>query len=151
MSYVFIAPLALSLFLTGCETTKDAEKEKPKLTETLRPTLTEAEKANLAEVMLDRMLTGINKDDYSLYSENFFSGLKDQIKAKDFATINADLKKQIGDYKSRTYLGMLNKPLVDVFIWKSKFTKTDEDVLIRLFLLEEEGKLKVSSFSISPY
>jgi len=148
-----IAILVGLSIITGCLTTEQDKKdaEKPKLTETLRPTLTETEKVNLAEVILDKMIAGINKDDYSLYSEYFFKGLKDQIKEKDFITMKTDLKKQLGDYKSRTYMGMLNKPLIDVFIWKAKFTKTDEDVLIRLFLIEENEKYKVSSFSISPF
>ncbi|MFZ2658022.1 MAG: hypothetical protein WAX69_24030 [Victivallales bacterium] len=151
-----LASLLALAFLAGCETTKISEQgkkdaEKPNLSETLRPTLTEAEKVNLADAIVDRMLNGINKDDYALYSSNFYKGLKDQIKEKDFKTLNDDLKKQLGDYKSKTYLGMLNKPLIDIFIWKSKFTKTDEDVLIRIFLIEEDGKYKVSSFSISPF
>ena len=119
--------------------------------ETLRPTLTEAEKVNLAEAMVDRMLNGINKDDYALYSGNFFKGLKDQVKEKDFKALNDDLKKQIGEYKSRKFMDILNKKLVDIFLLKAKFTKTDEDVLIRLFLIEDEGQYKVSSFSISPF
>lgn len=156
-----IVGLLASAFLAGCLTTKpssaDAEKdkadkkdEKP-LLETLRPTLTEAEKINLAEAIVDKMLLGINKDDYSLYSGNFFRGLKDQVKEKDFKTLNDDLKKQIGEYKSRKFMDIVNKKLVDIFFWKAKFTKTDEDVLIRLFLIEEEGKYKVSSFSIGPF
>jgi hypothetical protein len=156
-----IVGLLVFAFLAGCETTKpssgDADKDKAEkkdekqLVETLRPTLTEAEKINLAEAMVDRMLKGINKDDYSLYSGNFFKGLKDQVKEKDFKALNDDLKKQIGEYKSRKFMDILNKKLVDIFIWKAKFSKTDEDVLVRLFLIEDEGQYKVSSFSISPF
>ncbi|HCE42622.1 MAG TPA: hypothetical protein DET40_03640 [Lentisphaeria bacterium] len=150
-----IAGLLVLLAFTGCETTNPAQEKKdaeePKLSETLRPALAEAEKVNLAEVIIDRMLSGMNKDSYDLYTENFFKGLKDQVKEKDFMTLNTDLRKQLGDYKSKTYMGMLNKPLIDIFLWKAKFTKTDEDVLIRLFLIEEDGKYKVSSFSISPF
>lgn len=156
-----IVGLLVFALLAGCETVKpssgDADKdktgkkdEKP-LVETLRPTLTEAEKINLADPILDRMLKGINKGDYTLYSGNFFKGLKDQVKEKDFKTLNDDLKKQIGEYKSRKFMDILNKKLVDIFVWKAKFTKTDEDVMIRLFLIEDEGQYKVSSFSISPF
>jgi hypothetical protein len=151
-----IVGLIAFAFLAGCETTKpstgDKEKkdEKP-LLETLRPTLTEAEKVNLAEVMVDKMLKGINKDNYALYSADFYKGLKEQVKEKDFKALNDDLKKQIGEYESRTFLGMLNKKLVDIFLWKAKFSKMDEDVLIRIFLIEDEGKYKVSSFSVSPF
>lgn len=156
-----IVGLLAFAFLVGCETTKpasgDADKDKAEkkdekqLVETLRPSLTEAEKINLAEPMLERMMNGINKDDFSIYSGDFFKGLKDQIKEKEWKTSNDDLKKQAGDYESRTYLGMLNKPLIDIFIWKGKFTKNDGDVLIRLGLIEDEGKYKVAIFSISPF
>ena len=148
-------------FLVGCETTKpssvDAEKgragkqEEKQIAETLRPTLSEPEKIALAESIVDGMLKGVNKDDYTLYSGSFFKGLKEQVKEKDFRTLNDDLKKQVGEYKSRKFIGMLNKKLIDVFLWKAKFTKTDEDAMIRLFLIEEEGQYRVSSFSISPF
>ena len=154
-----IVGLLASALLAGCLTTKpsDADKDKAEkkdekpLLETLRPSLTETEKINLAEPIVDKMLRGINKDDYALYSDNFYKGLKDQIKEKDFKALNDDLKKQIGEYKSRKFMDILNKKLVDIFVWKAKFTKTDEDVMIRLFLIEDEGKYKVSSFSISPF
>ncbi len=154
------AALAALAIFAGCETTKetrtqkevsDDDKPKAPLAESLRPSLSETEKVNLADAIVERMLAGINKDNYGLYSENFFKGLKDQVKEKDFKVINADLKKQIGEYQSKSYMGMLNKPMVDVFFWKAKFSNTKDDVLIRLFLIEEDGKYKVSSFSIGPY
>jgi hypothetical protein len=156
-----IVVLLAFAFLSGCETIKpssgDADKDKAEkkdekqAVETLRPTLNEAEKNALAESMVDGMLKGINKDDYALYCGNFYKGLKEQFKEKDFKALNDDLKKQVGEYKSRKFIGMLNKKLVDIFLWKAKFTKTDEDVLIRLFLIEDEGQYKVSLFSISPF
>lgn len=156
-----IAGLVAVALFAGCETTKpasgDADKDKvekkdPKqLVETLRPSLTEAEKIALAEGILEKMVDGINKDDYSLYTNDFFKGLKEQVKEKEWKASNDDLKKQAGDYEARFYMGMLNKPLVDVFIWKGKFTKNEGDVLIRLGLIEDEGKYKVTIFSISPF
>ena len=143
--------LAVSL-LAGCETTKNAEKkneDKQKLAETLRPTLTESEKANLAEAILDRMMTGLNGDDYAMYSGSFFQGLKDQLPEKAFKSFRDELKKDMGEYKSRQYLGMLNKKLVDVFIWKAKFSNSDDECLIRLSLVEDEGVYKVLGFNIS--
>ena len=156
-----IVGLLMFAFLAGCETTtpsvgdtgkdKGEKKDENNLGETLRPTLTDTEKVNLAEPILDRILHGVNKDNYAIYSENFSVGLKEQITEKDFKTLNEDLLKKIGEYKSRKFLGLLNKKLVDIYIWKAKFAKTDEDFMIRLFLIEDGGKLKVFSFSITPF
>ncbi len=145
---VFSGIMAAAI-LAGCETTKNTEKkdeEKSNLSETLRPTLTEAEKINLAEVILDRMLEGMKKEDYNLYTSNFFKGLKDQLGTKEFTAWREDFKKNLGDYKSRVSLGMLNKKLIDVFLWKAKFSGTDEDILIRIMLIEEDGVYKVMGF-----
>ena len=154
-----IACLLAFTLLAGCETTKPASadaakdkagnKDEKPLVETLRPTLTEAEKVNLADPILERMMNGINKDDYSLYSGNFFKGLKDQFSEKDFKDFRAELNKDIGEYKSKTYLGVLNKKLVDVFIWKAKFSNSDDECLIRITLIEDEGIYKVLGFTIS--
>jgi hypothetical protein len=156
-----IVGLLMFALLADCETTAPAtgdavngkaeKKDENKLAETLRPTLTDAEKINLAEPMLDRILQGVNKGDYALYSSNFSKGLKDQITEKDFKTLNEDLKTKIGEYKSRKFMDILNKKLVDIYVWKAKFTKIDEDFMIRLFLIEDEGKFKVFSFSITPF
>jgi hypothetical protein len=151
---------ALSLaLLAGCETIKpsdaDAAKDKPEnksgeqLAETLRPTLGEAEKISLAEVIVEKLMNGINNDDYALYSEDFFQGLKDQFSESGFKSLRVELKNDMGDYKSRTCLGMLNKKLVDVFIWKAKFSNSDDDCLIRLTLIEDKGVYKVLGFNIS--
>lgn len=154
-----IACLLAFALLAGCETTKPAaadaakdkggNKDEKPLVETLRPTLTEAEKVNLADPILERMMNGINKDDYSLYSGNFFKGLKDQFSEKDFKDFRTELNKDIGEYKSKTYLGVLNKKLVDVFIWKAKFSNSDDECLIRITLIEDEGVYKVLGFTIS--
>ena len=156
-----VVSLLMFAFIAGCETTgissEDAGKDKPgkkdenKLGETLRPALTDVEKVKLAEPMLDTILQGASKDDYAVYSSNFSKGLKDQLTEKDFKILNDDLKKKIGEYDSRKFLGILNKKLVDIYVWKAKFTKTDEDFMIRLFLVEDEGKFKVFSFSITPF
>jgi hypothetical protein len=130
---------------------KSEKKDGSKLAETLRPTLTDAEKVNLAEPILERILQGVNKNDYAVYSDNFSKGLKAQITEKEFKVLNDDLIKKIGEYKSRKFLGILSKKLVDIYLWKAKFAKTDEDFMIRLFLIEDEGKLKVFSFSITPF
>lgn len=130
---------------------KSEKKNESKLAETLRPTLTDVEKVNLAEPILERILQGVNKGDYAVYSDNFSKGLKDQITEKDFKVLNDDLLKKIGEYKSRKFLGILNKKLVDIYLWKAKFAKSDEDFMIRLFLIEDEGKFKIFSFSITPF
>ncbi|HBC87833.1 MAG TPA: hypothetical protein DCZ94_12835 [Lentisphaeria bacterium] len=153
----FLAGILALAILAGCETTSDSTKKpaddpaKNQLTETLRPKLTEAEKANLAEVILDGMLAGVSRDDYAMYSKNFFKGLLEKYKINDFKDINTNMKKEMGEYQSKSYMGMLYKPLGDVFLWKAKFSNTNEDVLIRLFLIEEEGKYKVAMFSIGPF
>jgi hypothetical protein len=151
-----IASLLTFAVLAGCETTKNSEQEKKdsekaNLTEVLRPTLTEAEKINLAEVILDKMLNGITKDNYGLYSSNFFKGLKEQMPEKTFKDFRSNLTKDMGEYKSRTYIGMLNKKLFDVFIWKVKFSNSEDDCLIRLTLVEDEGAYKVLGFSITKF
>ncbi len=154
-----IVGMLVCALLAGCETTKltsgetdmdkGEKKNEKQLMETLRPFLTETEKIDLADAILERMMSGINKDDYALYSGNFHKGMEDQFPEKRFRKFRSELREDLGEYKSRTYIGILNKKLADVFIWKAKFSNSDDDCLIRLTLIEDEGVYKVLGFHIS--
>jgi len=99
---------------------------------------------NLAEPVLDTVLTGFNNGDYGLYSQHFDDTLKDAITPKKFQQVREDILRKLGKYQSRVYLGFLQHGKSTVALWKGRFSKADDDVLVKLVLSKRGDKILVS-------
>jgi len=85
-----------------------------------------------AEPLLDTMMEGFAKGNYGLYAKDFDDTLKELISEEKFSKTRKEIMNKFGNYKSRTYLGFLTKGKTTQVMWKGKFDKGDDDVLIRL-------------------
>jgi hypothetical protein len=104
-----------------------------------------------AEEIVSNILEATGSNDYTKYTKDFTEGLAEKITKKDFEAKNEKLKEDIGEFKEKHFLGVLNKKLFDVYLWKTKFSKHDDEMLMRLFLIDEDGTYKVYMFNISPF
>ena len=155
--------LASIMILTGCSmfssSTKPENQKPPEEKPAVQAepgkasvqSLPEAEKLKLAEPILGALLKGMADVNYNAYSENFTQGLKENVTEKDFKYRTEKMKEDIGDLQTKTFIGVLNKSLFDVYLWKAKFSKHNDEQLMRLFLINEDGKYKVYMFNISPF
>ena len=97
----------------------------------------------VADPILDGILQGFKEGDYGLYSQNFDDTLKDVISKKKFLQTRTQIIKSIGTYESRSYLGYLQKGKTTVILWKGRFAKSADDVLIKLVLSRRGDQTKV--------
>lgn len=93
---------------------------------------TDAAVQAVAEPVLDAVLAGFNQGNYQVYSQYFDDTLKEAISPKKFQEVRSHILKSLGAYKSRTYLGFVQKNQTTVVLWKGVFDQTDDDVLIKL-------------------
>lgn len=98
----------------------------------------------VAEPILETVLKGLNEGEYEVYCQYFDDTLKRVVSPKNFAQVRGNILKSIGDYESRSYLGYLEKGKTTVVLWKGKFAKSTDDVLIKLVLSRQEDQIKVS-------
>lgn len=98
----------------------------------------------IAEPILDTVLSGFNKNNYAAYSQYFDDTLKDAIPEKKFQQVRSDILKKLGKYQSHTYLGYQTKGNFTVVLWKGRFSKATDDVLIKLVLSRRVDKVQVS-------
>jgi hypothetical protein len=96
----------------------------------------------LADPILDAMLQGFQEGDYEVYSQCFDDALKNTITPKKFQQSKTDLIRSLGDYQGRTYLGFMEKGKNTVVLWKGRFSKSADDVLIRLALVRRGDQVK---------
>ena len=98
----------------------------------------------IAEPILDSILEGFKTSDYAKYSKDFDDTLKEAISQKKVFEVSGQIKSSIGNYQSREYLGFLTKGQMTVVLWKGRFNKSEDDVLIRLVISKRGNKYLVT-------
>ncbi len=97
----------------------------------------------IANPVLNRILTGIKENNYKIYSSDFSDTVKNAVTPKKFTADNEQIEKALGSYLSREYLGYLCVNNMNVVLWKAHFSKTSNDVLVKLVLSRIDGKVAV--------
>lgn len=99
-----------------------------------------------AEKLAGSVLEGIKKKDYKEFSKNMTYEMKSTITQDKFKILLKRFENELGDYESRQYLGTLKQGPLKVALWKAKFSKTNNELLLRLVIGELDGKPKVFGF-----
>jgi len=86
----------------------------------------------VADPMLDSILDGLKEDNYWKYSRNFDDTLKKSISEERFSEIRGQIEGKIGNCLYREYLGYLNREKMTIVLWRAKFDKSDNDIMIKL-------------------
>ncbi|MEW6388593.1 MAG: DUF3887 domain-containing protein [Thermodesulfobacteriota bacterium] len=97
----------------------------------------------VAEPILDNLLAGFNAGDYAQYSRDFDTTLKEAISPKKFQQTRQTILNKMGKYEAKSFLGFLQQGRMTVVLWKGKFAKTEDDVLIKLVLSKRPEKTVV--------
>ena len=95
---------------------------------------------------LDKLIDAYENSDYIEYSQLFSKDVRKILTKSVFLAGNKKIKYDLGKYISREYLGFLKENEMTVFLWKAQFTKTQNDVLVRLTLSKQNGKNMVMGF-----
>jgi hypothetical protein len=104
---------------------------------------TNAQVEKVANPILDAVLQGFSEGNYGLYSKYFDDTLKDVITKKKFMQVRKKILGNIGKCQSRSYLGFLQQGKTTVVLWKGKFSRTNDDILIKLVLSRRGDQIKV--------
>jgi hypothetical protein len=98
----------------------------------------------IAEPILDNILEGFKTDDYVKYSRDLDDTLKETIPENKFLETDRQIESSIGNYQSREYLGFLTKGQMTVVLWKGRFDRSVDDVLIKLVVSKRKDKYLVT-------
>ncbi len=93
----------------------------------------------IADPLLDNILDGFKFDKYTQYSRDFDPALKVIGSRTKFFKVSRRIKSTLGSYLYREYMGSLLKGDMIVVLWKGKFDKTKNDVLIKL-VIKKQGR-----------
>jgi len=105
---------------------------------------TDEEVRGIVEPMLDNILEGMKVGDYNKYSKDFDDTTEEAVSEKRFLEFDSQVKKHMGNYLSREYLGFLTKTGMTIVLWKAQFDKTEEDILIKLVISKKEDRYLIT-------
>jgi len=135
----------------ACQSVNDDANPSPDAAAPTKSTMDEATKRAEADRILGELLAGMAEQDYTKFIACHIPERRTQINREQFLKMAQAIANDLGEYQQREYLGRLDKQILDIFLWKARFSKTDEDALLRLMLGEVDGRYQVFSFSIAPY
>jgi len=87
-----------------------------------------------ATAALERIMQAISEGDYVLYTRDFSKQMKDSQGREPFLQLQSNLQRSLGKFKSVQYLGSYVQYGSTIALFKARFSKEKEDVLIRLVL-----------------
>ena len=93
--------------------------------------------------ILENILSGIEKNNYKIYSSDFDDNMKKASPESKFKDDREQMISLVGLIKEKAYLGFLNKEYYTLVLWKGKSDKSDDDILIQLVCSKQNDKIFV--------
>lgn len=103
---------------------------------------------NIATPILDNILKGITNNDYAVFSRDFDSQMQKSVPARQFKITCDQIFYKYGKYKFKQYMCYYNQQKMTVVLYKAKFDKSIDDVLIKLAVTRDKNKYLVTGFWI---
>jgi hypothetical protein len=97
-----------------------------------------------AAKLIEEIVQGISEGDYGLYSQHFSKPMKESQTRENFLELQRSLQKSIGKFQSLEYLGFYSQYGNLITLFKARFSKDKDDVLIRLVLESYGADAKVT-------
>jgi hypothetical protein len=97
-----------------------------------------------ATAALEGIIQAIYQGDYALYTHDFSKQMKDSQDRESFLQLQSNLQRGLGKFKSMEYLGFYSQYGGAVTLFKARFSKEKEDVLIRLVLDRKKSPPKIT-------
>jgi len=97
-----------------------------------------------ATAALERIMQAISEGDYVLYTRDFSKQMKDSQDRESFLQLQSNLQRSLGKFKSMECLGFYVQYGGTIILFKARFSKEKEDVLIRLVLDRKKSPAQVT-------
>ncbi len=97
-----------------------------------------------ATAILERIVQAISEGDYELYTRDFSKQMKNAQDRQSFLQLQSNLQRSLGKFKSLEYLGFYIQYGGAITLFKVRFSKEKEDVLIKLVLDSKKSPPQVT-------
>lgn len=145
---LFISSLTI-VFVLGCSNTSsdNAPQIEQKKEIYSSSNLSQCKDAVQAgQVMADSVINGLDSGNYEMYVRDFTDESKKSFTDKIFQDAHKAVDSHLGKIKTKQYLGSYQKNGYWVLLWKAKYSKANEDILLELYVKKVGNSYKVAAF-----
>jgi hypothetical protein len=97
-----------------------------------------------ASHILENVIRGVFEGDFGLYARDFSPAMKKTQDRETFLRLQSKLQRALGKLKSIEYLGSYRQLGEIITLFKGRFSKEKNDVLIKLVLQDHQGNFKAT-------
>lgn len=105
---------------------------------------TDSQVKAIAAPMLDDVLDGLKNNNYGQYAKDFDATLREVISKSEFIKVRGQIEETMGFCESKEYIGFLVKGDMTMALWKARFSKSADDILIKLIVTKRGDKYLVA-------
>ncbi len=145
---LFISSLTVVL-VQGCSSVSSdkAPKIEPKKEICASSNLSQCKDVEQAgQVMVDGVINGLDSGNYEAYVRDFTDESRKSFTNEIFQDAYKAVGTNLGKIKTKQYLGSYQKNEYWVLLWKAKYSKANEDVLLELYVKKVGNSYKVAAF-----
>ena len=148
---LFIALIGAAMLLSACSSTKvetpptDEKKIVVPPTEGLDKCSTSVDAGKL---MIKSVIEGLTQQKYDLYSRDFTEQNKKYFNDKVFNEASEAVKNELGEFKSDNFVGFWVKGNYTIVLWKARFSKTKDDILIEMYISKDDKGYKIAAVKV---
>ena len=139
--------MAIGGLFAGCTTTSNLKAEKEAY---VAPTdLKNCQNfEDAAKKMVASVIDGIFTGNYALYSRDFSEKNKKYFDKDVFEKAHIAVKEELGEYKGEKFIGSWRKGDYEILLWKTRFSKTEDDILIQMYVKKVDGAYKIAALKL---
>ncbi len=101
---------------------------------------------NRVNPILDNILEAHEKKKYDLFIRNLQQEMREKISEKQFHLAAKETHKRLGQYQNRQFLAGLRRDDRPMLVWKAKFSRSENDILMTLVLDQQDSEVVVNWF-----
>ncbi len=87
-----------------------------------------------ATEIVRNIVQGITEGDYQKYTRDFSDAMRKSSDHESFLQLQSNLRKHVGKFKSMAYIGFYSQEGFLITLFKARFSKEKDDVLVNLVL-----------------
>jgi hypothetical protein len=97
-----------------------------------------------ATEILQGILQGISEGDFEKYAADFADVMRKAVNRESFLQLQKNLQKKVGKFQSMDYMGFYVQEGQAIALFKARFSKDKDDVLVRILLDGHKAAPKVT-------
>ncbi len=109
------------------------------------PDLSDEEILAIAEPLMQNIIAGTTEVNYEKHTRDFTEDLKGYVTKEAFEEQVALLQNKLGHFSEKKFVDIFRKKEKVSILWKQTLSKTEDEFMNELTLIEQDGRYRVAN------